>query len=210
MYIAPSSGHEWLNLNLPFELILRRAEVGFWCLEFERCTFWKIDGNSFKSINTILSQCICHVSKGYMRYISGAYCIKLLPEKNSILTWFFSSYGKVNGKNHATRNLSFQILPEFFSGKTLMQWAPDVTFAGVTSIFLATPLTMGPWFRHIFICCASLRAAFMLAAMAIKTTVHSQHVTDSAPERPSQAALKIDRRGAVHALITRPACTKVI
>ena len=27
-------------------------------------------------------------------------------------------------KNHA--NLSFQILPEFFSGKSFMQWAPGV------------------------------------------------------------------------------------
>ena len=27
MYIAPSSGHEWLNLNLPFELMLRKLEV---------------------------------------------------------------------------------------------------------------------------------------------------------------------------------------
>ena len=34
----------------------------------------------------------------------------------------FFSYGKVNGKNHA--NPSFQILPEFFSGKSFMQWAP--------------------------------------------------------------------------------------
>ena len=58
----------------------------------------------------------------------GAYCINIFfPEKNSgyfnrfILTDFFF-YGKVNGKNHA--NLSFQILPEFFSGKIFMQWAP--------------------------------------------------------------------------------------
>ena len=33
---------------------------------------------------------------------------------------------KVNGKNHA--NLSFQILPEFFSGKSFMQWAPGPLF----------------------------------------------------------------------------------
>ena len=54
MYIAPSSGHEWLNLKLPFKFILRSFEVVFWCLEWECCTFWKIDGNSFKSTNTIL------------------------------------------------------------------------------------------------------------------------------------------------------------
>ena len=29
MYIAPSSGHEWLNCSLPFKLILRRFEVVF-------------------------------------------------------------------------------------------------------------------------------------------------------------------------------------
>ena len=50
---------------------------------------------------------------------SGAYCIKLLPDKNSgYFNWSFFSYGK----NHA--NLSFQILPEFFYGKSFMQWAP--------------------------------------------------------------------------------------
>ena len=37
MYIAPSSGHTLLNLNLPFELIQRRFEVIFWCLERECC-----------------------------------------------------------------------------------------------------------------------------------------------------------------------------
>ena len=35
----------------------------------------------------------------------------------------FFSYGKVIGKNHA--NLSFQILPEFFFGKSFIQWASD-------------------------------------------------------------------------------------
>ena len=44
MYIAPSSGHISLNFNMPFKLILRRVEVVFWCLEWECCTFWKIDG----------------------------------------------------------------------------------------------------------------------------------------------------------------------
>ena len=54
IYIAPSSGHISLNFNMPFKLILRRFEVIFWCLEWECCTFWKKDGNSFKSTNTIL------------------------------------------------------------------------------------------------------------------------------------------------------------
>ena len=51
MYIAPSSGHISLNFNMPFKLILRRFEVVFWCLDWECCTFWKIDGNLFKSTN---------------------------------------------------------------------------------------------------------------------------------------------------------------
>ena len=54
MYIAPSSGHISLNCNMPFKFILRRFEVDFWCMEWECCTFWKIDGYSFKSTNTIL------------------------------------------------------------------------------------------------------------------------------------------------------------
>ena len=33
IFIAPSSGHISLNLNVPFKLILRRSEVVFWCLE---------------------------------------------------------------------------------------------------------------------------------------------------------------------------------
>ena len=54
MYIAPSNGHISLNYNIPFKLVLRRFEVVFWCLEWERCTFKKTDENSFKSTNTIL------------------------------------------------------------------------------------------------------------------------------------------------------------
>ena len=54
MYIAPSSGRDLMNLDLPFKLILRRFEVVFWYLNWECCTFWKFDGNSFKSTNTIL------------------------------------------------------------------------------------------------------------------------------------------------------------
>ena len=54
MYIAPSSGNVSLNCYMDFKLILRRFEVVLWCLEWECCTFWKIDGNSFKPTNTIL------------------------------------------------------------------------------------------------------------------------------------------------------------
>ena len=54
LYIAPSSGHISLKSYMPFNFILRRFEVVFWCLEWECCIFWKIDGNSFNSTNTIL------------------------------------------------------------------------------------------------------------------------------------------------------------
>ena len=60
--------------------------------------------------------------------IPGAYCIQLLLEKHSgQFNQRFFSYGKANGKNHAIANPSFQILPEFFSGKSFMQWAPVFT-----------------------------------------------------------------------------------
>ena len=49
--IASSSGRIYLNLKLPFKLILRSFEVVFWCLEWECCPSWKIDRNSFKSTN---------------------------------------------------------------------------------------------------------------------------------------------------------------
>ena len=48
MYIAPSSDWSLLTLDLPFKVILRRFKVVFWCLEWECCTFQKIDENSFK------------------------------------------------------------------------------------------------------------------------------------------------------------------
>ena len=41
MYIAPSSHHSLLTLNLPFKVILRRSAVVFSCLELECCTFSK-------------------------------------------------------------------------------------------------------------------------------------------------------------------------
>ena len=54
MYKAPSTGHGLLNLNLPFKLMLRRFEVVFWCLEWECCTFGKIDKNTLRSTNIML------------------------------------------------------------------------------------------------------------------------------------------------------------
>ena len=54
MYIAPSSGHELLSFNFPFKYILKRFKIVLWCLEWECCTFQKIDGYSFKCTNTIL------------------------------------------------------------------------------------------------------------------------------------------------------------
>ena len=43
VYIAPSSDHSLLTSNLLFTVILRKFEVVFWCLEWECCTFQKID-----------------------------------------------------------------------------------------------------------------------------------------------------------------------
>ena len=54
MHIAPSSDHSLLTLNLPFNVILRKFEIVSRCLEWEWCTFQKIDENSFKSTNPIL------------------------------------------------------------------------------------------------------------------------------------------------------------
>ena len=51
----------------------------------------------------------------------GAYCLKLLPEKNCgyFNHFLVFSYGKVNGK--IMLNWSFQILPDFFSSNSFMQ-----------------------------------------------------------------------------------------
>ena len=50
MYIAPSNDLNFLTLNLPLRIILRKYEVSR-CLGWEWCTFQKIDENSFKSTN---------------------------------------------------------------------------------------------------------------------------------------------------------------
>ena len=55
MYIAPSGDRSVLTLNLPFTVTRWRFEVVSWCLEWECCTFWKTDENSFKSTNTIMA-----------------------------------------------------------------------------------------------------------------------------------------------------------
>ena len=52
---------------------------------------------------------------------SGAYCMKLLPEKRS---GSFLPMHKVNGKFMLTR--VFRFYQSFFSGKSFMQWAPGV------------------------------------------------------------------------------------
>ena len=52
-YLAPSSDHSLLNLNVPLKSIIRRFEV-FSDVWSENELFTKIDENSFKSTNTIL------------------------------------------------------------------------------------------------------------------------------------------------------------
>ena len=53
IHVVPSSDHSLLTLKLPFKMILRKFEV-FWCLEWEWCTFKKIDEYSLKSTNITL------------------------------------------------------------------------------------------------------------------------------------------------------------
>ena len=53
-------------------MILRRFEVVFWCLEWECCTFSTIDGNAFKSTNTI-----------YYGFKSERFWILKLPQSSS-------------------------------------------------------------------------------------------------------------------------------
>ena len=48
---APSSGRILLNVNLPFELNLRKSEVVFWCLRGECWPFWKINEWKFIQIH---------------------------------------------------------------------------------------------------------------------------------------------------------------
>ena len=55
IHVAPSSGHISLNSNMPFRLILKKEVCGCFLMSGVRMLhFRKIDGNSFKSINTIL------------------------------------------------------------------------------------------------------------------------------------------------------------
>ena len=64
MYTAPSSDHSLLTLNLPFKVIWGC----FLCLEWECCTFQKIDENSFLSTTTILSLMLVNYSKGNLNF----------------------------------------------------------------------------------------------------------------------------------------------
>ena len=67
MYIAPSSGSSLLILNLPCKLIQMRFDVVSWCLEWNCCTFQKINDNSFKSTKyyNCFIQCFNHKPAPY-------------------------------------------------------------------------------------------------------------------------------------------------
>ena len=94
MYIAPSSGHISLNINMPFKLILRRFEVVFWCLEWECCTFWKTDGYSFKSTNTTtIMGC---PNYGHFFSSSSISYSKLLTWQNCLTIWETEHYSSGN------------------------------------------------------------------------------------------------------------------
>ena len=78
MFIAPSSDHSLLTLNLPFKVILRRFEVVFWCLECECCTFqktrWKlhwhkIHQNIILAFGFIVELLSRQISPNYLRYL---------------------------------------------------------------------------------------------------------------------------------------------
>ena len=56
-------------------------------------------------------------------------------------------------KNHA--NLSFQILPEFFSSKSFMQWAPGEQFCGVVIIIIIIIIING-YLITLFTCIRAL------------------------------------------------------
>ena len=61
----------------------------------------------------------------YMSKLPGAYCIKLLLEKNSgYLNRSFFLHGKMNGKIMFTR--VFRFYQSFFSGKSFLQQGPGV------------------------------------------------------------------------------------
>ena len=100
MYIAPSSGYISSNVKMPFKLILGRFEVVFWCLQWECCTFWRIDGNSFKFTKTIYY--------GFDGHLISNYCMSatiLAPSSGASAgtsagtTFLFSSFASFDSSN---------------------------------------------------------------------------------------------------------------
>ena len=149
MYIAPSSGHKLLNLDLPFKLILRRCEVIFWCLEWECCTFKKIDGNSFKSTNTISGVSkkswyfwiVCQIKN--MKYFRDIFIpmdgwwshlsYDTRKTENSMLRWALATF--VKGMKIRLRKNWLSILAE--------QEVPSVQIAGGVMNLLLITMDMG-------------------------------------------------------------------
>ena len=111
MYIAPSSGHEWLNLYLPFSLILRRFEVVFWCLEWECCTFWKIEGNSFKSTNTMA-----------LKVPRNPNACWLLLIRSDVYTTYRLTLGYKCVSYCTSWNFRVQLFSRFWPGAVIREW----------------------------------------------------------------------------------------
>ena len=90
MYIALSSGHIFLNLNLPSKLILRRFEVVFWCLEWEWCTFWKIDGIHQIYQYYMYTMALKSIIKSKVIHVQVHYCISCYFREGFIFANFAS------------------------------------------------------------------------------------------------------------------------
>ena len=110
MYTASSSCHKLVNLNLPFELILRMFEVVFWCLEWECSTFWKIGGN-FIQVHQYqyYTMVLCHriAFNSSAGTIDMHFCHTGWPKKNG--TGYFPQY--VFSRAHLVRQCRG---PQFF------------------------------------------------------------------------------------------------
>ena len=77
MYIAYSSNHSLITLNLPFKVILRMFEVIFWYLECEYCTFQMTDENSFRSTQTTMALISCiKIAHVNLTFHSSTSCCK--------------------------------------------------------------------------------------------------------------------------------------
>ena len=64
IYIAPSSNCSLVTLTLPFQVILRRFEVLFWCMGWECCIFQTNDENSFQSTKYYTMALVVKVPRG--------------------------------------------------------------------------------------------------------------------------------------------------